>query len=585
MLTAEHSSHRPTLPGPDGAHRTDWVGFLSLTVFTLLLYVLTQCDALSPAHDSVLYLRMIETGRYFHPHHLLYNGAAALWLGFWKGMLPGADSVMLISWMNGVFGALSIGVVFLLLRHRAMLDRVRAMLGALLPAASFGVWFYSVTIEVYIPALMFLLAAFYLLTDTRKTARVFIAAGAMHGCAMLFHQVHILFAVPALFVLLRGIMSAKENDERLRVTKAGLGYVIAATLVTAAPYLVIGAGILGHSTPSEFMAWLLGYASEGKYWHAPGVTTVVHVAIGFVRSIVGGDFFFAIDALLDLIQRALPTKWMADQRFAVRNMPPVMAWTLALAFVVFAGIMLFQLVRMLRRGKRSVPAATSPMAVTAVFFVTYSLFFAFWEPSNVEFWIPQSVLFWFAFVTLLYAKDKGVSQRHTNGIVAALLGLLFVINGAGSIFWLMPKENDYYALHAGALADAAGEKGVIVVYDAYMTQLFLGPAYGQRMVIISDSLREYGNDADRAFDAVGERLLRERRAGIPIVIHGECVEPFVPGKPQPSPEHLRVAERMTALFSGDWTAHPFAAGVVYSVRSSETSEEWVKSKEWVKGEE
>jgi hypothetical protein len=291
MHRAEHPSNRPTLSGNGGEHRSDWVGFLLITGGTLLLYIFTQCDALSPAHDSVLYLRMIERGEYFHPHHLLYNAAAALWLGLWSGVLPGADSVTLISWMNGVFGALSIGVVFLLLRHRAMLDRVQALTGALLPAASFGVWFYSVTIEVYIPALLFLLMAFYLLTDSRKSIGVFTAAGAMHGLAMLFHQVHVLFAVPALFVLLRAIMPARESAEKLRMLKAGLGYVIAGMLVTAVPYVVIGAGVLGHSTVQEFMAWLLGYASEGKYWHAPGVTTIVHVGIGFVRSIVGGDSF------------------------------------------------------------------------------------------------------------------------------------------------------------------------------------------------------------------------------------------------------------------------------------------------------
>jgi hypothetical protein len=566
MRTVERPSPEARFSESVGKQPTDWGGFLWLSAFTLLLYVLTQCDALSPAHDSVLYLRMIETGRYFHPHHLLYNAAAAVWLVSWKEALPGADAVMLISWMNGVFGALSIGVVFLLLRHRAMLDRVQAVLGALLPAASFGVWFYSVTIEVYIPALMFLLAAFYLLTDTRKTTGSLTAAGLMHGCAMLFHQVHILFAVPAMFVLLRAIFAAKERVERLRLLRAGIGYVIACMLVTVVPYLVIGAGALGHSTPREFMAWLLGYAMEGKYWHALGVMTIVHVSIGFVRSIIGGDFFFAIDAMLDLIQWALPTKWMADQRFAVRNMPAWMAWTLVGAFALFVGAMLVQLVRLIRRYERPAPELAGHLMVTVVFFVTYSLFFVFWEPSNVEFWIPQSVIFWFAFVMLFYRKEFGVSRRNKNRVVAVLVGLLFVINGAGSIFWLMPKENDYYAMQASALAEVAGENGVVVVYHAYMIQLFLGPAYERRLIIPSDSLRVYDNDAGRAFDAVEKRLLRERQAGIPIVIHGECVQPFVPGKPRPSLEQLHMAERMTMLFSGDWSAHPYPAGVVYRVR-------------------
>ena len=55
-------------------------------VALLLLYAASHSANLSSAHDAANYLRMIRDGDWFHPHHLFFNGAAALWIGAWQAL-------------------------------------------------------------------------------------------------------------------------------------------------------------------------------------------------------------------------------------------------------------------------------------------------------------------------------------------------------------------------------------------------------------------------------------------------------------------------------------------------------------------
>ncbi len=130
----------------------------------LALYAATLAQNFALAHDSVSYLIEIERGAVdglFHPHHLLYNALAALWLGGLRALGLGADGGLLVALLNAIFGAAGIAVVYAFLRRRAALPLGLALAATALVACSFGYWFYSVSVEVYLIPLFFLLAALY----------------------------------------------------------------------------------------------------------------------------------------------------------------------------------------------------------------------------------------------------------------------------------------------------------------------------------------------------------------------------------------------------------------------------------------
>lgn len=93
-----------------------------------LLYALTRLENLALAHDSLNYLSDIEAGgaRLFHPHHLLYNAAAVVWLKLGRLLGLASDTAAAIALLNSVFGALAAGTLYALLRKRGHLTTTRA---------------------------------------------------------------------------------------------------------------------------------------------------------------------------------------------------------------------------------------------------------------------------------------------------------------------------------------------------------------------------------------------------------------------------------------------------------------------------
>ena len=57
----------------------------------LFFYLLTLTQNFSAAHDSITYLNdIVHKENLFHPHHLLYNSAASVWLNGIKYFFKGA---------------------------------------------------------------------------------------------------------------------------------------------------------------------------------------------------------------------------------------------------------------------------------------------------------------------------------------------------------------------------------------------------------------------------------------------------------------------------------------------------------------
>ncbi len=515
--------------GKPTARHEEYRDLLCVFGITLLLYLLTRCEALSAAHDSRSYLRMIESGQYFHAHHLLYNGASALWAWLWGTILSAPVLTLVIS-LNSFFGALTAGLFYLLLRRRTEVSRELAAVASFLPTFSFGIWFYSVTIEVYVIALFFVLVSLYLLTEKELSRRRVLLAAMLHGIAMLFHQLHLFFLVPALFALSgwTGSRIAPGTSRSMLM----LQYVVVAGAVVLIPYLVIGIFVLGMDTPDSYVRWILGYAGDDRFWVPLSILTPLKILIGFSRTIIGADFLFAIPTASGLVNRILPGKWLADQQFVVRELPETLALLLLLCSVVIGTILLVSSARAASTMRRRFTSLPPVIRLSLVFIVVYGLLFSFWDNTNLEFWIPQSVLFWLVLVPLMSMRDAersdrlGTRRRRIPLAVPVLAGLLFVVNGAGSIYWMMPRSNDYYTIQADSLTAIAGTNGIILLADTYMMDQYLEPEQLGRAIIVSELLQRSGGRADRAIDLAADRIEAARMRGRVVAVDGQCIQPL-----------------------------------------------------------
>jgi hypothetical protein len=515
--------------GKPTARREEYRDMLCVFGIVLLLYLLTKCEALSAAHDSRSYLRMIESGQYFHAHHLFYNGASALWVWLWGTILSAPVLTLVIS-LNSFFGALTAGLFYLLLRRRTNVSRELAAVASFLPGLSFGIWFYSVTVEVYVIALFFVLVPVYLLTEKELSRRRVLLAAMLHGIAMLFHQLHLLFIIPAL-IALSGWTGSRIAPGTSR-SMLMLQYVVVAGAIVLIPYLVIGIFVLGMDTPESYARWILGYAGEGRYWVPLSALTPLKILIGFSRTIIGADFLFAIPETSELVNRILPGKWLADQQFVVRELPETLALVLLLCSIVIGMIILVSSARAASTLRRRFSILPPVFRLPLVVIVVYGLFFTFWDNTNLEFWIPQSVLLWLLLVPLMSMRDEqrsdglGTRRRRIPLAVPVLAGLLFVVNGAGSIYWMMPRSNDYYTIQADSLTAIAGMEGVILLADTYMMDQYLEPEQLGRAIIVSELLQRSGGRADRAVDLAADRIETERMRGRVVAVDGQCIQPL-----------------------------------------------------------
>ena len=254
-----------------------------------LLYALTRLENLALAHDSLNYLSDIEAGgaRLFHPHHLLYNAAAVVWLKLGRLLGLASDTAAAIALLNSVFGALAAGTLYALLRKRAQLRRGLALSTTIGAAASFGFWFYSGCVEVHLLPLLFLLATLYVMLAATLTRRHLLTIGFLHGVAMLGHQIHVLFGLVILAALW-----LRRKQAAIPFGRSTTMYVASGAVVVLLGYGTVLLAFVRPSSFNEAWSWFTLYAHNESYWHGLSVTTLAMAAMGLGRAFVGGHFAF-----------------------------------------------------------------------------------------------------------------------------------------------------------------------------------------------------------------------------------------------------------------------------------------------------
>ncbi|MEM1056638.1 MAG: hypothetical protein AAGI52_14035 [Bacteroidota bacterium] len=485
------------------------------------LYLLTLTPNLALAHDAAGYLASIQSGQadeLAHPHHLLYNAVAALWLKLfgWIG-LPPAQTV---ASLNALAGGACVGLIAALLRDRGGVPTRLALGAAAAAGVSFGLWFYSVAVEVYVIPLAFLLATLYVLLGP-PSSRQIVTVGVLHGLAMLFHQVHVLFGVVVLVVLWR------RRSEIPWIRRAAT-YVVAGSVIVIGGYGAALAFAVDAHSIEEAWVWFTLYAQDDSYLHPVALSTAAKATVGFVRSIVGGHFGFAMESVQSLLLRAFPDKMLDDETFLVSGLP---GWLppllLGLGALAGAGSATLAITAARRRG----PATTTGRdlrAALATWIGLYAVFFFFWDPFNVEFWIPQTTALWML-VALGLTDREGQVPTWSVRTMGAVAALLLLVNGLGTIAPARDASRDVFAARLAPLAETVGPGDLVVVPSAHITKSYVTLNLGAETVGVAQTIRPNAEAAPvpptEAADAILARVHEARQRGTRVAIAMAVVTP------------------------------------------------------------
>lgn len=439
-----------------------------LLVFTgsFIFFLTTLAANFSGPHDSINYLNGIVSGHHLlHPHHLLYHFTAHYWLVLTQSIFPGIKDYYLVEAFTALCGSGSLTIVYSFFRKRFQLPALPSVISTSVIAFSYGMWFYSVNIEVYAPAMFLLLASLYVLTRPGFGLRDLWAAALLHAGAILFHQLHILFAVVIFYKLW-------TERKRLPLVRSLAHYALIGIVLVGGAYFLMGWVLDGHNSIDKWIGWMEGYTRHNDYWLAPGLKTPLYVFTGYSHAFVGGHFIFRIPGLSNYLDQSLAIHSLRDEIFLAQHISEPMAIGLTALSIAMAVVMLLLVIRFVRRFsavRAQYGGVVLPVIVSGT---VYSVFFCFWMPEILEFWIFQVVLFWVVLLGTLPVTGFPFRIKPLTGTILLSVSML-VINYFGSIRWLQDLEHDWYYTKVQPVKEVATPKDVILLQQGWILQDFL----------------------------------------------------------------------------------------------------------------
>jgi hypothetical protein len=451
-------------------------GALIVWVVSYIFFLFSLANNLSAAHDSISYLKDIVNGEHlFHQHHLLYHFLAHKWLLLFKPLLPYVAHHYIIESFTAVWGSGTLAICYLFFRNRFFLTNTLAFLGISIIAFSYGMWFYSVNVEVYAPPLFFIISSLYVITKKYPVSKDIWKIAFLHSLAILFHQVNILFG----FVILYWMYNNRKSFDVLKVF---LRYSVTGILIAGGMYLYIGWIIEAHSTATSFTSWILGYTVGHGYWEPLTFKTPFQVLTGFSRAFIGAHYIFQLPAVQTFLQESFRSHGLHDEIFLSENISPGIAWLLTVLTVVF-GILFVTLIIRFFRKYSSMKLHAHVLKPLLVCLLIYCMFFIFWMPEILEFWILQMLLVWLIIIGMIPVLRFPFRIRSAAGLIVLSVSL-FIINYVGSIRWLQDIRNDWYYEEVQKLK-AVGPNDLVILENQWILKDYVR-YYTHAKVIATD---------------------------------------------------------------------------------------------------
>lgn len=435
---------------------------VSVFVVFLLVYLLTLTSNFTGPHDSMAYLNMLKTEHgLWHPHHLLYHVLSKYWLHAWEAIFPSVEDYFIIESFSSVWGAATLSLVFLFFRRRFGHTILTAWLGTAAVGFSYGIWFYSVNVEVYMPSLFFTVWALYILSVDEWSSKQVWRIGLVHSLAILFHQMNILLTP----IIIYKIISQRRN---IYVFKSIFWYGVVGVVLVGGMYFFGGWVREGNNDLSSWMSWMRGYTGTGDYWQPLSWKTPAFAGMGFLRTFVGGQFLFQLGQLSESMNNFLKVHALHDEIFLVRNLSAGTIWMIVIMVAVLMLLMLALLVKFIGKFREKMRNWGHVITPLLLYVAVYSLYFFFWMPEILEFWLGQCVICWL----ILVGTYRPVGKR-LNLITGAIALLLLVINFISAIKPMQDIRNDIGYARIEKVKDAATEKDLVLVEDPWLLKEFL----------------------------------------------------------------------------------------------------------------
>jgi hypothetical protein len=451
-------------------------GALTVWVVSYLFFLLSLANNFSAAHDSISYLNDIVHGRnLFHQHHLLYHFFAHQWLVVLKPLFPSLADHYLIESFTAVWGSGTLAVCYLFFRNRFYLSGTLSAIGVTIIAFSYGMWFYSVNVEVYSPPLFFILSSLYIITKKEPAESDMWKIALLHSFAILFHQVNILFG----FVIIYWIY---VNRKKFNGYKLFLQYVLTGIVITGGLYIYIGWIAEGHNSVTAFAGWIMGYTVGHGYWEPLTAKTPFQVLTGFSRAFIGAHYIFQLPAVEKFLEESFRAHGLHDEIFLSENVSSALAWLLTILTAVFGVLFISLAVRFIMRFK-NMKLHYQVLHPFLLCLLVYSLFFVFWMPEILEFWILQMVLIWILLIGMLPVIRFPFRLTATAGLVILSVSL-FTINYFGSMRWLQNINDDWFFKEVQEIK-TAGPSDLVIMEDQWILKDYVR-YYTPAMVIADD---------------------------------------------------------------------------------------------------
>lgn len=477
-LVANETQSGP--PGPGEASRASSPRSLLPLVIGVVAFVVFMLTATGfHTYDGISYIR--DMGKPLPalvlPHHLVYEPTMLLVFNLWRALgytgyadLPG-------EMLSSLAGAGGLALFFSIARRCTQSSAV-AVAATLVLGLTYGYWFYSVEVDVYVLPLFFLLLAAWLYTRVLEgsTPPTFIVClvGAAHAVGALYHQAA-LFVVPAFALgiyLLPGSVSGR--------VKRVVGYGVSLALVLLPAYFMGGVVVAGQDTPDKFMRWANNYGQLGT-WGALTQDTPAN-AISGVAAAISSDYWVGRLLLL-----ALAAVLVLRGRWATRR-----GGTFAWLLWAWVGI--------------------------------YTLFFTWWQPEVLKFWVlvlPPALM-----LVLLGFRWDVHAPRYR--LAATIVVVLLSISNAPTIWAKRDPMSDPGRRTSAALAQLSAPEDLIVLQSGSVEH-YLPFMYGRINVM---STRELWYQAgpggeDLAVAGIRQRMWHALAKGSSVWLENRVLSPGV----------------------------------------------------------
>ncbi|MEJ5244288.1 MAG: hypothetical protein WHV28_01100 [Bacteroidota bacterium] len=410
----------------------------------LAIYLLTLSKNQAIAHDGIIYAARAKEGVWvFHPHHLLYHVFTLLVIKGIHIFIPSCEVYLILSGINSAFGAALVTLFCLILIERYDFKRIQAISASFLVAFSYGIWYYSTCVEVYIIPLFFaVLSLYYFLKNPDDYFKISLFA----ALATLFHQTYVFL----LFVYLISFLFSRKKTSI--ILKFGIYFL----LLVGIPYVLVLIFDYKVKSISEAYYELTFYAHKLPYfWSKLGFSIILNDLIGFARVITSIHLILGLDFVQNIISNYFSSNSFKEEYYLIRNASNweiyfalILLFTLCTIFCYFFTISIKNFIK-----NKSYKIEKVWLILFLIFFVG---FFSFWSSNNLEFWI--SIYFFLILFLVIFNKNNVNFKLYlTIGI------LLFSYNFISTTQFVLTSDNDFYQNKINNLKLAIDKNDLLVI--------------------------------------------------------------------------------------------------------------------------